>query len=165
MFSPCAPARIGRYALCSFDRGTVMRIDNSALYLAFARMLTGALRYTQDYSPAVLRVAWRRTGLRARDLEQMLQEFNTQGLLRRYRADGGERYQLTVAGSVELYVDHGSWWQRWHDAWLLDRIRRRHREPAARPVRLRRREDRTLCGQPQPAPGDQPGQQRQDNRH
>lgn len=140
-----------------------MRVDPSALYLAFIRMLTGPLRYTQDYSPAVLRVGWRKTGLRTRDLEQMLEKFVTEGLLRRYQADGGVRYQLTVNGSVELYAQHGGWWQRWHDAWVLDRIRRRRAAAAgAKPQpRQRRREDRNSAGQAQAAPGNQPGQQRQ----
>lgn len=138
-----------------------MRVDPSTLHLAFIRMLTGPLRYTQDYAPAVLRVGWRRTGLRTRDLEQVIEEFIADGLLRRYRGEGGERYQLTVNGSVELYAEQGSWWQRWRDAWMLDRIRRRRAGMPPTPLsRQRRREDRStsLARQAQAAPGNQPGQ-------
>lgn len=146
-----------------------MRIDSSTLHLALVRLLTGPLRYTQDYSPAVLRVSWRRTGLRAPDLEQVLKIFVRKGLLRHYQAEGGVRYQLTVNGSVELYVEHGSWWQRWQDGWMLERLRRRRSlgGGGARPqTRLRRREDRLSSGgQSQAAPGDQPGEQRQGGGH
>jgi hypothetical protein len=146
-----------------------MQIVDSTVYLALSRMLRDSLRYTREYPLQVLRVAWRRTGLRMRDLDQALENFVARGLLKHNRLDGGDRYLLTVKGGVELYREPGaSWWQLLHDQWVLERLRRRRHGPAAKAAkiaRLRRRNDRAAAQasgsiQVQPAPGDQPAEQR-----
>lgn len=116
-----------------------MRISNTILSLALARLLTGSLRYTDDYSQQVLQLVWRRTGLRQRDLNVALEDFCAQGWLRRYEKDGRERYHLTIEGSVQVNGQHEPRWKHWREDWLLGRLSQRSRTPVDH-SQLRRRD-------------------------
>jgi len=107
-----------------------MHITGTTLQLALATLLLDALRYTDHYSPTVLRSVWRRTGLRQRDLDTALTRFCEKGWLRRYQAEGQERYRLTIDGKVILYGEPMSVWKNWREMWLLYRLRRRRRGTA-----------------------------------
>lgn len=116
-----------------------MRISNTILSLALARLLTGALRYTDDYSPQVLQLVWRRTGLRQRDLDEALEDFCTRGWLRRYEKEGRERYHLTIQGAMQLNGQREPRWKHWREDWLLGRLSQRGRAPEQNSL-LRRRD-------------------------
>lgn len=115
-----------------------MRISDVILHLALARLFNGSLRYTDNYSPQILGTVWRRTGLRQRDLEASLATYVERGWLRRYQHNGRERYQLTIAGSIELHGQRAPFWKYWRVDWVLERLRRRRRGPAEAKRSMRR---------------------------
>ena len=117
-----------------------MRITPTILHLALRRLITGSLRYTDDYPVTVLRSLWRRSGLRQRDLETALTQFCDNGWLRRYEPAGGRRYRLTIAGSVEMYQPLPPLWLDWRRNWVLYRARRRSRDGIGRRQAPARRE-------------------------
>ncbi|PPE71930.1 hypothetical protein C3942_21190 [Solimonas fluminis] len=108
-----------------------MRISPTVLSLALARQLSGPLRYTDDYSPQVLELVWRRTGLRQRDLALALGDFCERGWLKPYRREGRERYHLTIEGGIQLHGQREPYWKHWREDWLLQRLRQRRRDPQA----------------------------------
>lgn len=118
-----------------------MHITGTTLQLALATLLLDALRYTDHYSPAVLRTVWRRTGLRQRDLDTALHRFCEKGWLRRYQAEGQERYRLTVDGKTVLFGEPKRGWKHWREMWLLYRLRRRRGMTQGSPLPPARRQD------------------------
>jgi hypothetical protein len=106
-----------------------MRISPTVLSLALARQLAGPLRYTDDYSPQVLELVWRRTGLRQRDLAVALQAFCERGWLKRYQREGRERYHLSIEGGIQLHGQRDPYWKHWREDWVLQRLRQRRRGP------------------------------------
>ncbi|AXQ29479.1 hypothetical protein D0B54_12605 [Solimonas sp. K1W22B-7] len=117
-----------------------MRISPTILTLALARQLSGPLRYTDDYSPQVLDLVWRRTGLRQRDLAVALGTFCEKGWLKRYQREGHERYRLTIDGGIQLHGQRDPLWKHWQEDWMLQRLRQRRRGAGSEP-RQRRESD------------------------
>ncbi len=122
-----------------------MRISPTVLSLALARQLAGPLRYTDDYSPQVLEMIWRRTGLRQRDLATALEAFCRQGWLRRYQREGHERYHLTIDGGIRLHGQREPYWKHWNEDLMLQRLRQRRRDPATAGQSQRRAEDAVVA--------------------
>lgn len=106
-----------------------MEIRRSSLLAALARLATGPLAYTRDYSWSLLVASWRASGLRQDELKEVLRHCVSEGYLELHGDENEAQYRLTGAG--ELALDEWRWepWRRWRGERTLDERRDGLSEP------------------------------------
>lgn len=120
-----------------------MKITRNTLLVAFARMLDERIDGGMLLSHSDLVEDWHSTGLRAEDLDYVLEHLYAMHHVDRTVVGNEPWYRLTPTGAIELRICRESFWERLRDRLSLLRLRGRHAAPRARVTqRWRRRADR-----------------------
>jgi hypothetical protein len=118
-----------------------MDIRRSTLLAALASLTTGPLSYTRDYPYTLMATAWRSTGLRTGDLQEVLRYCVGNGFMELHGDEIEARYRLTDTGSRAIADSRWFPWTRWRDSRVLERLRLRARAPSADGTHTRRGND------------------------
>jgi hypothetical protein len=118
-----------------------MIVAPSTTYAAFATLMRARLAPDLLFCREDLLEGWHSSGLRADDLDSILEQLYAQHHVDRTRTNGEDWYRVTASGRIELRICREPWWVQWRDRLVLRHIqRRRETTPPAVPL-VRRRSD------------------------